>query len=273
MQGRLLPPVEDRFQSFPRGRWHEEFPLAAAAGLAAIEWIYDAYGAADNPIATDAGIERMLQLAEQHRVRIDSLCCDWLMDFPLVRTTPGQAAERSERLCWLLGRCGRAGIRRVVMPFVDVSKIATDDDRRTATAALRGVLPAAERTGIELHLETSLGPADFAEILAALPHPLVKVNYDSGNSASLGYDVREEFAAYGTRVGSVHIKDRVRDGGTVPLGSGNADLTALFDCLRSVRYSGDFILQVARGTAGEELAWVRQNQRTAQGWIKTLHSD
>ena len=38
---------------------------------------------------------------------------------------------------------------------------------------------------------------------------MIKVNYDSGNSASLGYDPTDEFAAYGERVGSVHIKDRV----------------------------------------------------------------
>ena len=46
-------------------------------------------------------------------------------------------------------------------------------------------------------------------MLNALPHPVIKVNYDSGNSASLGYSVTEEFAAYGNRIGSIHIKDRL----------------------------------------------------------------
>jgi len=33
MQGRLVPPVEGRFQAFPRDRWTAEFPRAAEAGL------------------------------------------------------------------------------------------------------------------------------------------------------------------------------------------------------------------------------------------------
>ena len=50
---------------------------------------------------------------------------------------------------------------------------------------------------MELHLETSLNPQRFAELLAKVPHPMLKVNYDSGNSSSLGYHPRDEFAAYG----------------------------------------------------------------------------
>jgi sugar phosphate isomerase/epimerase len=37
----------------------------------------------------------------------------------------------------------------------------------------------------------------------------------------------EEFAAYGERVGSFHIKDRVRGGKTVPLGQGDTDFASL----------------------------------------------
>ena len=48
----------------------------------------------------------------------------------------------------------------------------------------------------------------------------MRVNYDSGNSASLGYRPRDEFAAYGSRVGSVHLKDRRLGAGTAPLGRG-----------------------------------------------------
>ncbi len=122
------------------------------------------------------------------------------------------------------------------------------------------MLPVLDETGVELHLETSLAPQPFADLLARLPHPSVKVNYDSGNSASLGYSPRSEFAAYGSRVGSVHVKDRLRGGGTVPLGTGDADFEALFSCLADIGYEGDFVLQVARGTEGDEVNWARQNR-------------
>jgi L-ribulose-5-phosphate 3-epimerase len=96
--------------------------------------------------------------------------------------------------------------------------------------------------------------------LALLPHPLLKANYDSGNSSSLGYAPREEFASYGEQVGSVHIKDRLLGASTVKLGTGDADFPALAESLRKVAYKGDFILQVARGTSGDEVAWAKQNR-------------
>jgi hexulose-6-phosphate isomerase len=117
----------------------------------------------------------------------------------------------------------------------------------------------ADETRVEIHLETSLGPAEFAKLLDSIPHPRLRVNYDSGNSASLGYSPANEFAAYGDRIGSVHIKDRVLNGGTVPLGTGNTDFPALFSCLEKIEYRGDFTLQVARGTPGDEVAWAKQN--------------
>jgi hexulose-6-phosphate isomerase len=120
-------------------------------------------------------------------------------------------------------------------------------------------MPLAEETEIEIHLETSLGPAEFAKLLDRIPHPKLKVNYDSGNSSSLGYAPTDEFAAYGDRIGSVHIKDRVLNGGTVPLGTGNADFKSLFSCLEKISYAGDFTLQVARATPGDEVAWAKQN--------------
>jgi len=260
MQGRLLPPQDGKFQSFPRERWREEFSSSVEAGLDAIEWIYDLHGAAVNPISTDEGIGEIKALTQRFGVVVVSMCADYFMDRPFVRATPADAAELAGHLCWLLTRCNLAGIRRVVLPFVDESRIENADQEERVVSLLRGVLTCAEKASVEVHLETSLGPERFAQLLAKLPHPMLRVNYDSGNSASLGYDVRHELAAYGSRIGSVHIKDRVRNGSTVPLGAGQTDFTALFSRLSDMSYSGDYVLQVARGLPGEEIAWARQNR-------------
>jgi hexulose-6-phosphate isomerase len=260
MQGRLVPPTDNRIQCFPSERWADEFELARQAGLDCIEWIYDLYGADVNPLATDAGIAEMKALIQKTGVQVLSICADYFMDRPLVRAGAGELAERLAIFDWLLGRGALLGINRVVVPFVDASRIETDDEFESVISTLGRILPMAERTGIEIHLETSLPPARFAALLERLPHPLLKANYDSGNSSSLGYHPREEFAAYGSRVGSVHIKDRLRGGGTVPLGHGDADFPALAESLRAVNYGGDFILQVARGDPGDEVNWARQNR-------------
>jgi hexulose-6-phosphate isomerase len=264
MQGRLVPPVDGRIQSFPREQWAEEFPRAAAAGLDAIEWIYDSYGLGVNPIESEAGIESILRLQTAHGISVRSLCADYFMDFPFVRCSDRERTERIVHLNWLLGQARRIGVARVVLPFVDSSAIQDESDCEAVLETLRGVLPAAVAARIELHLETALAPAAFAALLARAPHPYVKVNYDSGNSSSLGYSPAEEFAAYGERIGSVHIKDRVLHGSTVPLGEGDADLDAVFAGLRGADYAGDFVLQVARGVEGDEVEWARANRAVVE---------
>jgi L-ribulose-5-phosphate 3-epimerase len=260
MQGRLVPPSDGRIQNFPRERWRDEFALAAAAGLDAIEWIYDLYGADVNPIATDEGLAEIKSLSTQSHVLIRSLCADVFMEAPLLRATKAEIDERTETMVWLLGQCAMLGVKRVVLPFVDASRIDSDEELVHVVGVLGSLLPALERTGVELHLETSLEPGRFADLLARLPHPMVKVNYDSGNSSSLGYHPGDEFAAYGERIGSVHIKDRVLGGGTVPLQTGDADFDALFEGLAGIAYQGDFVLQVARDETGDEVDWARRNR-------------
>jgi L-ribulose-5-phosphate 3-epimerase len=260
MQGRLLPPLDGRIQCFPRDGWRDEFILAATADLDAIEWIYDVVGLDVNPVATDAGLHEMAALSNQTGVSVRSVCADYFMERPLLRSGANEIEDRIETLAWLLRRCALLGARRVVLPFVDASRIGSDAELRSVASILGRVLSVIDETGVELHLETSLAPEPFADLLARLPHRSVKVNYDSGNSASLGYSPSDEFRAYGGRVGSVHIKDRVLGGATVPLGSGDADFEALFRCLDEVAYQGDFVLQVARGADGDEVSWARHNR-------------
>jgi len=260
MQGRLLPPTDNRIQCFPRECWADEFALARQAGLDCIEWIYDLYGADVNPLATDAGIEEIKRLVRHHGIKILSICADYFMDKPLVRASQAELDDRLNTFSWLMERGRLIGANRIVIPFVDASRIDTQAEFDEVAALLERLLPECGKTGLEIHLETSLDPLRFAELLRRLPHPLIKANYDSGNSSSLGYTPGEEFAAYGERVGSVHIKDRIFGGSTVPLGTGDADFPALAESLSKVVYSGDFILQVARGTSGDEVAWARQNR-------------
>jgi len=264
MQGRLVPPEGGRFQSFPSERWRDEFALAAQAGLNAIEWIFDVHGEDVNPLSSDTGVSEMLVLSQKTGTVVRSLCADYFMDKPFLRTTESERQQLMQEMEWLFSRCKRLGVRRIVIPFVDNSRIENPDEETQVISILREILPAAESNGVELHLETSLGPQAFASLLQRCPHPLIRANYDSGNSASLGYRVSEEFAAYGDRIGSIHIKDRRFGGGTVPLGTGDADLPGLFRGLAALNFSGDYVLQIARSEPGQELPWITENL----SWVK-----
>jgi L-ribulose-5-phosphate 3-epimerase len=262
MQGRLVPPQADRFQSFPRTRWRDEFPNAVAAGIDYIEWIVDAYGLDVNPIFSDAGWREFDVLKKQHGIATPAICADWFMDFPFLRCSPEARADRERFLHDLLLVARKIGSDHMVIPFVDISRIETEADKEIVVEIMRAAAPIAESNGVELHLETDLGPGEFAALLERIPHAYVKANYDSGNSSGLGYVATEEFAAYGDRIGSIHIKDRRSKfaGGiaTMPLGEGSADLPGVFECMKRIAYNRGITLQVARGDDGDEVKWIRE---------------
>jgi L-ribulose-5-phosphate 3-epimerase len=260
MQGRLVPPTENRFQCFPRENWDIEFENASKANIDCIEWIYDLYGAGINPLSTDTGIEKIKNFSAKFGVQVLSVCADYFMERTLVRASDSEITERLNTLEWLMHRCYLLKMNRLVLPFVDASSINNNEELESVIKILDHALTISEETGVEIHLETSLEPNRFAYLLSRLPHPMLKVNYDSGNSSSLGYLPQDEFSAYGDRVGSVHIKDRIRGGSTVPLGEGDADFLSLFECLKNINYSGDFILQVARGIPGDEVNLAKINR-------------
>ncbi len=268
MQNRLSAPEDGRFQSFPRTHWRAEIEAAPKVPLRGIEWIVDRFGEGANPIETAEGREELRSRLSASSVSVVSICADWFMDYPLVRIDAPTLATRIDKLRWLISVCPEMGIGRIVLPFVDGSRMATNDDREQGLRALHSVLPAAVEANVELHLETDLAPREFRAFLDDIDHPMVKVNYDAGNSASLGYAPKDEFAAYGERVGSFHIKDRKLGGGTVRIGTGDTDFASLRSALLDVDYRGDFVMQVARGEPGDEVAWLRECAQIACAWLR-----
>ncbi len=260
MQGRLLPRAGGRFQAFPADGWRDEFPRARAAGLACIEWIYEEPNEGRNPLGTDDGIAEIHALAREHGVAVRSVCADYYMTRRLVAPDGQPERANQEHLDWLVGRMAKLGAAYAVLPFVDSSSLASEAERATAVGVMRAAAAAARRHRVELHVECDLQPEAFAALLDAVGEPLVKANYDIGNSASLGYAPREELGAIGRHLGSVHVKDRLRGGGTVPLGTGAADLRASFAMIRASGFSRWFILQAARGEDGDEVALAARNR-------------
>lgn len=270
MQGRLVPKEEGRFQSFPASRWRDEFPNARDAGIACIEWIYEEPHEAENPLRTDAGIAELKKLSAETGVAVRSICADYYMTKCLVTAEAKGNSEAVAHLEWLIEQAGKLGITYIVLPFVDSSSLKTPAERAALPAILAGALAKAKANGVELHLETDLPPADFAALLGNANHSHLKCNYDIGNSASLDFNQDEELRMLGPWLGSVHVKDRVKGGSTVPLGTGNADFSACFRRIKEAGFDRWFILQAARGVEGDEVAWTRQNRTFVEEWQKRV---
>jgi hexulose-6-phosphate isomerase len=270
MQGRLVPPEEGRFQSFPAARWRDEFPLAGRAGLACIEWIYEEPNEDRNPLRTDDGLAEMQRLSATSGVGVWSICADYYMTRRLIAPDGQPVAEAVAHLRWLISRARAMKISYIVLPFVDSSALRSPAEKAALVPLLRKLIPDAAAAGAELHLETDFLPQELAHALAEIDHPLVRANYDIGNSASLGFDCRQELSLLAPWLGSVHVKDRVLGGGTVPLGTGAADLAAAFRGIREAGFDRWLIMQVARCEPGHELAWCRTNRRRIESEIMAL---
>lgn len=260
MQGRLLPKYKGRYQAHPKGTWADEFAVAAAHGLQLIEFILDYEDAAENPLLAEGGIGSIRAATDATGVAVASICADYFMEAPLHRGE--RRDEAASCLDVLLDRAAALGVGDIVIPCVDHSRMEDAAQEDALVAALVRALPKAEALGINLSLETDLDPLRFAGLLARLPSRRVTANYDIGNSASWGYDPGEEWAAYGDRVSDVHIKDRVLGGGSVELGSGNADIPRVLGLMKAARFDGPIILQAYRDDEGvavftKQLAWLR----------------
>jgi len=264
MQGRLVPPEEGRFQSFPASGWREEFLRARSAGLYCIEWIFDQPFAAVNPLADDAGIRDIKAIAAETGVAVRSICADYYMERRLVAVDGVPDRPAQEHLGWLVARAAQLGVSYVVLPFVDASSLGTKAERAALAAALQPALPFADRGNVELHLETDLAPREFAALLETIGHPRVKANYDIGNSAANGFDPDEELTILARWLGSVHVKDRVRGGGTVRLGTGSANLRLAIGKIREIGFDRWLILQAAREEGIDHVALGRRNRETVE---------
>ena len=265
MQGRLSPPVGAHIQAFPWDTWEQEFAAASTARVKLIEWIVDADRFEENPLLTDRGRARMHELEQDTGTLVRTVCADCFMAWPLTTLNDPERRARLAALSQIVKAAAIYGVHTITLPFVDASAIETADDRRAVIAAMTVAFPQAEKAGVRLALETSLPPTEFRSLIDDLAPLPIGVNYDSGNSAALGYDVRQELDAYGSSVAVVHVKDRVRGGSTVPLGEGNADFPAFFAALRAMDYSGPLILQAAR--RGNEVETIRAYARFVQQHI------
>lgn len=262
MQGRLVPKYKNQYQSHPAGYWDKEFDVAARLGLDLVEFIVDLDGIEENPLMSADGVTRVAEVTARTGVQVASICADCFMAAPLHSADPMIAQPSLAYLRRLIDHAPRLGISDIVIPCVDQSLLRSVEDTARFVAALESVLDEAGRNGVNLSLETDLDPQNFARLLERFESPRVTVNYDTGNSASLGYDPREELAAYGKKISDIHIKDRVKGGGSVVLGTGNTDFEGFFDALRPLDYQGFFILQAYRDDEGVEifnrqLDWIR----------------
>lgn len=246
MQGRLLPRYENRYQAHPVGYWQAEFNIAKELGFTSIEFILDYNDYEKNPLMSQRGIREIKKQIKKTGVGVKSICADYFMEAPL----HSEHQKKSEKLLKkLMKSAKKLDVVDIVIPCVDHSTLKNAADFHMFVQSIKKVLPKAKKYGVYINFETDLDPQRFKELLGRFDSKYIKVNYDIGNSASLGYNPRDEFEAYGEYISDLHIKDRVLNGGSVKLGSGNADFQTVFELLKKYKFNGNITMQAAKADA------------------------
>ena len=165
--------------------------------------------------------------------------------------------------------CAAVGISMMVVPLVDNGHIEDLEQEDVLVTFLQSQAGFLAEHDLQVVFESDFEPEELARFIGRLDPTLFGINYDIGNSAALGFNPADEFAAYGQRILNVHIKDRVLGGTTVPLGSGNADFETVFAALVRVGYSGTYILQTARAADGDHAAALCRYRDMAVDWLSS----
>lgn len=250
IQGRLLPKYKGRYQAHPVGYWSEEFEVASRLDLQFIEFIFDYCDYELNPLYSRTGINEIRDLIDKTSVGVRSVCADFLMERPFHSKNSEEVKESQLIIGRLLSNLAMLEVKDLVVPCVDQSALLDDNDIDRFIINIEPMMELASKYDINLALETDLHPKAFGQLLDLLPSGNITVNYDTGNSASLGFNPIEEFSIYGKRISDIHIKDRKYNSGSVILGTGDVRFDLFLEALKSIKYCAPFIMQAYRDDEG-----------------------
>jgi L-ribulose-5-phosphate 3-epimerase len=256
MQGRLSPQYLNLIQCFPEKYWHKEFRIANKLGLKFIEWTLDYKKLFENPLFDKNKISKIRYLKKKYNIGIKSLTADCLMEKPFWKLKDKKFLEMFIKI---ISACSNLGIKYLIVPLVDNGSLSKKKFEKNLIKILKDNNEFLIKKKVIILFESDLNPAKLKILIKKFPRGNFGINYDTGNSASLGYDIEKEFKAYGKYIKNIHIKDRLYKGKTVRLGSGNADFEKLKKLLIKINYNNNIILQTARGKKNKDIEEIKIN--------------
>ncbi len=270
MQGRLSPIQGKKIQSFPWKSWKKEFQIGRKLNFRILEWTLDFKKLYSNPLMTDYGQKEIRHLCSKYNFKILSLTGDCFMQKPFWKTSSTKKYKLQNDFLNIINQSGKLGIKFIILPLVDNGKIESHKQEMILINFLKKINPILRTSKIKILFETNFKPKKYLKFIKKFDRKFFGINYDIGNSASYGFNPNEEISLYGKYVNNVHIKDRLYNGKTVPLGQGNADFMSVFKKLKQISYKGNFILQGARSKNNQHALVIKEYKNFITKLLKDL---
>jgi L-ribulose-5-phosphate 3-epimerase len=270
VQGRTLSQLNDSIQYFP-SNWDEEFPIIQSLGFTGIEWIYDKISELTNPILTQTGRMKMLNISQQYNVTLENIVFDWFLVHPLLEDDEFSVEEKLKKLIFLIDVSKKCGFKRVIFPLMEKNSLDNNSKEEKFIDIFKdNILEYLDKWKIEFHLETSLSSEKEYEILKKLNSKWVKSCFDMGNNASYGFNPECSIKLLSNHLGSVHIKDRKLHGSSTQLGKGNVNFYKVFESLSIINFHGPITFQVYRNNNSNNVLVLKESMNFINNVINTV---
>ena len=270
IQGRLSPITNNRIQQFPWDSWQNEFAIASKIDIRLVEWTIDTFKFYQNPLISLNQWEEINTIASKNNIFIPSVTCDYFMENPPWKS---DLSLIKEGIIAIFQGMKNISAKILVVPLVDNSSLLESSNVNIVKKLFTDLIPEISQNNIQIAFECDLNPERLLDFISEFDRNYFGINYDIGNSASLGFDPNKEFKAYGARIINVHVKDRKLNGTTVPLSEGDADFPRIFRLLHEENYQGNLILQTARSKEGKDAEVLVKYKNLVEGWWKEAKID
>ena len=163
------------------------------------------------------------------------------------------------------------GIKKIIVPLVDNSSLKNKQEEKKLIFYMKSLEVKLKKNNQQILFEIDYSPFRTKKFIEKFNTSLFGINYDTGNSAGLGYDSNDEFKYYGKYIKNIHLKDKFLNGETVRLGLGDADFKKIFKNIKKIKYKDNLILQTARSKNGKHVDELNLNYSFLNKILKELN--
>ena len=222
MQGRLVPSEKkERIQYFPEKNWKKEILLAKKNNYKLMEWTINIENIKKNPLFIKSEINGLKKYLKQNELKVESVTCDFFMQKPFFKNQKNKLILKFLKKIIINGQ--NLGIKYFVIPLVDQSSIKNKKQESLVIKNMKKIENILKKNS-KIVFEIDYSPARIIGFIRKFKSSKFRINYDTGNSAGLGYNFNLE-KKYFKYVANVHLKDKKINSQSIrPLNSFNFKL-------------------------------------------------
>jgi L-ribulose-5-phosphate 3-epimerase len=261
MEGFRMHSSQTEYGLNPDGDRTSIFPKARELGFHGVE-LGIGLNYREDSLWTGRGEARQAIKLEARRTGVEAASiCLHLLNYDEHSPASGNAEHRKagrEIIRNAVEACAHIGASVILVPFFGTAALKSEKQTQRLIDEMKGLSPVAEERGVCLALETSLEAPQLVRVIESIGSDHVKAYFDTGNTASKGFDVAREITALGGLIAQVHVKDHP----SRTLGEGSIEFSGVIAALEDAGFDGYLVLETPSlddsvGSASGNLAFLR----------------